>query len=49
MLAMALQYCLAIDDIKANKSLKLWKFELDDNDWEIISDLVCVLKASSSH
>jgi hypothetical protein len=49
MLAMALQYHLEIDDIMANKYLKLWKFKLDNNDWEIISDLVHVLKASLFH
>ncbi|KAI9451886.1 hypothetical protein F5148DRAFT_986311 [Russula earlei] len=41
---MALQYHLAVDNITANKALKLQKYELDDDDWEIISDLVHVLK-----
>jgi collagenase-like PrtC family protease len=36
----ALKYRLAIDDITANKSLKLHKFELDNDDWKIIGDLL---------
>ncbi|KAF8218740.1 hypothetical protein L208DRAFT_1347827, partial [Tricholoma matsutake] len=44
MLAMALQYHLAIDNIIANKSLKLQKLELNNNDWEIILDLICVMQ-----
>jgi hypothetical protein len=44
MLMMAIKYRPAIDDITANKALKLWKYELDDEDWEIISDLIRVLK-----
>jgi hypothetical protein len=34
-----LKYHSAINDIMANKSLKLRKFELDDDDWKIIGDL----------
>jgi hypothetical protein len=44
----ALKYHSAIDDITANKSLKLRKFELDDDDWKIIGDLLRVLKVGSS-
>ena len=44
MLQMALQYHSAIDHITADKTLKLQKYELDDNDWEIIADLMQVLK-----
>jgi hypothetical protein len=44
MLEMAVRYRAAIDDITANKALKLRKFELDDEDWEIVSDLIRVLK-----
>jgi hypothetical protein len=40
MAKVALKYCFAIDDITANKSLKLRKYELDDNDWKIIGDLL---------
>ena len=46
MLKMALEYHVAIDDITANKTLKLQKYELDDDDWEILSDLIQVLKVS---
>ena len=44
MLKMALEYHLVIDDITANKVLKLQKYKLDDDDWKIISDLIRVLK-----
>lgn len=44
MLNFALEYRGAIDDITANKSLKLRKYELDDEGWEIIKDLLRVLK-----
>ena len=44
MLVMAVKYRLAIDNITANKALKLQKYELDDDDWKIISDLIRVLK-----
>ena len=46
MLKMAFQYHLAIDDIMGNKSLKLCKYNLNDNDWTIIADLIHVLKVS---
>jgi len=45
MLKMAFNYRSAIDDITGNKNLKLRKYELDDDDWAIISDLIRVLKA----
>jgi hypothetical protein len=48
MAKVALKYRLAIDDITANKSLKLCKFELDDDDWKIIGDLLRVLKVGCS-
>lgn len=44
MLNMAVKYRVAIDDVTANKSLKLRKYELDDEDWEVVSDLIRVLK-----
>lgn len=44
MLVMALKYRSAIDNITANKALKLRKFELDDDDWKIVLDLIRVLK-----
>jgi hypothetical protein len=46
MVKMALKYCAAVDDITANKGLKLCKYELDDDDWEIVSDLLRVLKVN---
>ena len=48
MAKVALKYRSAIDEITANKSLKLRKFELDDDDWKIIRDLLRVLKVGSS-
>ena len=47
MLKMAFDYCLAINNITGNKNLKLRKYELDDNNWEIISNLIRVLKVSA--
>ena len=44
MLMMAIKYRLAIDNITANKALKLRKYKLDDDDWKIMSDLIQVLK-----
>ena len=43
MLKIALEYCEAVD-ITANKSVKLHKYELDDEDWEIVKNLLQVLK-----
>jgi hypothetical protein len=47
MLKVAIEYREVIDDITANKSLKLRKYELDDNDWDILNDLLHVLKVSN--
>jgi hypothetical protein len=44
MLRVALEYRKAVDDITADKSLKLRKYELDDDDWVILKDLLRVLK-----
>jgi hypothetical protein len=44
MLKVALAYCMAIGDITADKSVKLRKYELDEEDWDIVSDLLHVLK-----
>jgi len=44
MLRFALEYREVIDDITADKSLKLRKYELDDEGWEIVKDLLRVLK-----
>jgi len=46
MLNVAIDYRIVIDDITANKTLKLRQHELDDNDWNIVGDLLCVLKVS---
>jgi len=44
MLKVALQYREVVDNITANKSLKLRKYELDDDGWDILKDLLRVLK-----
>ena len=46
MLNVAVEYCEVIDNITANKSLKLWQYELDDEGWDIIRDLLHVLKVN---
>jgi len=43
MLSFVIRYCAAIDAMTANKSLKLWKFELETEEWAIAKDLVSVL------
>jgi hypothetical protein len=45
MMAFALKYRAAIDGITADKSLKMRKYELDSEDWQIVEDLVTVLEA----
>jgi hypothetical protein len=49
MLEMAIVYRRVIDDITANKALKLRKYELDDEEWQIVSDLLRVLKVCTKH
>jgi hypothetical protein len=44
MLKIAVEYRVAIDDVTANKSLKLRIYELDEEDWEVVLDLIRVLK-----
>jgi hypothetical protein len=44
MLVFVLRYHPAIDTITADKNLKLRKFELDDDEWKIVGDLVSVLE-----
>jgi hypothetical protein len=39
-----LTYRTAIDIITADKTLKLRKYELDNDDWLIVEDLVAVLE-----
>jgi hypothetical protein len=48
MAKVAVKYRPAIDNITADKSLKLRKYELDDDDWKIIGDLLRVLKVCLS-
>jgi hypothetical protein len=43
MLNFVLGYRPVIDMVTADKALKLHKFELDDNEWKIVADLVSVL------
>src|SRR3984885_8697185 len=43
MLSFAIRYRAAIDAMTADKSLKLWKFELETEEWAIAEDLVSVL------
>ena len=44
MIQFALEYREPIDTITENKELKLGKYELDNEDWRIIEDLVSVLE-----
>jgi hypothetical protein len=46
MLNVAMEYRKVIDDITANKSLKLRQYELDEDGWEVIGDLLRVLKVT---
>jgi hypothetical protein len=48
MLRFAVKYQIVIDSITADKSLKLRKFELDNDDWKILHDLVSVLKVCAN-
>lgn len=48
MVKMAYRFRPAIDDITADKSLKLRIYELDDDDWKVIGDLLRVLKVCFS-
>jgi hypothetical protein len=49
MLNAAMEYRKVVNDITANKSLKLRQYELDDEGWEIIGDLLHVLKVRFSY
>jgi hypothetical protein len=44
MMHFALKYQQPIDIITANKELKLRRYELNNDDWRIIGDLVAVLE-----
>lgn len=43
MLVVARKYSTVIDSITADKALKLRKFELSDDQWVIVDDLIFVL------
>ena len=49
MLNVAMEYRKVVDDITANKSLKLRQHELDDEGWDIIKDLLRVLKVTFTY
>jgi hypothetical protein len=49
MLKFVLAYRLAIDAITADKRLKMRKYELDNDNWGIVEDLVSVLEVRWSH
>ena len=49
MMQLALKYRVPIDSITVNKELKLRKYELDNEDWRIIEDLVAVLGVGLSY
>jgi hypothetical protein len=44
MMHFVLEYRQAVDQITADKTLKLRMYELDDDDWAIVEDLVSVLE-----
>ncbi|KAF8238215.1 hypothetical protein L208DRAFT_1076278, partial [Tricholoma matsutake] len=44
MLMVTFDYCIVIDNVTGNKTLKLHQYELDDGDWEVVKDLLQVLK-----
>ncbi len=46
MMVFALEYRKPIDSITADKSLKLRRYELDNEGWGIIEQLVSVLQVS---
>ena len=46
MLNVALAYCKVVDEITGNKSLKMRQYELDNEGWDIIKDLLHVLKVN---
>ena len=44
MMDFVLKYRHAIDQVTTDKVLKLRKYELDNDDWDIVKDLVAVLE-----
>jgi hypothetical protein len=49
MMCFVLKYRVPIDSITANKVLKLRKYELDNEDWMIIEDLVDILEVGLTY
>ena len=49
MMVFALEYRKPIDSITADKSLKLRKYELDNEGWSIIEQLVSVLQVNHKY
>ena len=49
MLKFVLAYRVVIDKITADKGLKLRKYELDNDNWVIVEDLISVLEVRRSH
>ena len=47
MMHFVLTYRKAIDQITADKGLKLRKYELDNDDWVVVEDLFNILKVYS--
>jgi hypothetical protein len=47
MMVFAIKYRKPIDSITADKSLKLRKYELDNEGWNIIEQLVSVLQVNT--
>jgi len=47
MLSFTLKYCTAIDAMTADKALKLWEFELENEEWLIVKDLVAILQVTT--
>jgi hypothetical protein len=44
MMHFVLKYRKAIDQITADKALKLRRYELNNDDWVVIEDLVSILE-----
>ena len=47
MMCFVLTYQKAIDQTTANKGLKLRKYELNNDDWVVVEDLVNILEVYS--
>ena len=49
MLHFAIKYWDAIDGVTVDKSLKMRKFKLDNDDWTFVEDLVSMLEVCLPH